>query len=134
MGIVAKSDSTQVRLLRLVALIAVLIGAVGSFGLTLHTGKHNDSIILIVLFSGWVLSPFIALLLANELAKRWSAVTRITLYVIMLLIAVSSLMSYAGVLSPEEGKSAFVFLIVPLVSWLIMITVIPIALALSRKD
>jgi hypothetical protein len=134
MGASAKNESTPVRLLRLTALIAVLIGAVGSFGLTLHAGSHNDSIILIVLFSGWVLSPFIALLLANELAKRWSAMTRITLYIVMLLITLGSLASYGGLWSPVGAKPAFVFLAVPLVSWLVMITVIPIAMARSRKD
>jgi hypothetical protein len=48
----------------------VLAGAWGSVSLMLRVGQRNDSIILLVLFGIWVLSPFIALGLAALLAKR----------------------------------------------------------------
>jgi len=47
------------------ALIALLVGAVGSVGLMLRAGHRNPSRLLIVLFTFWVLSPFIALVLAT---------------------------------------------------------------------
>jgi len=62
------------------ALIVVLAGAVGSVGLMLHAGHRNPSRLLLVLFALWVLSPFIALVLANMVSKRWSVLTRATLY------------------------------------------------------
>jgi len=120
-------------LLRTVAVIAALIGALGSLGLMLHAGRKNNSVLLIALFVIWVLSPFIALLVANAISTRWSFHTRVTLYVLMLVITVGSLVSYSGVFSPPGTKPAFVFLVVPLLSWLLMAIVIPIAASLSRR-
>ena len=78
-------------LLRAAALIAVLAGAVGSFGLMLHAGRRNDSRILLVLFTIWVLSPFVALVLADVVSKRWSVLTRATLHRAMLVLTIGSL-------------------------------------------
>jgi hypothetical protein len=128
-----RNKSWSVNLLRTLALTAVEAGAVGSFGLMLYAGGHNPSVLLVVLFAGWVLSPFMALLVANAVAKRWSILTRVTLYSLMLVIPLGSLVGYSGVLSPPGTKPAFVFLVVPLVSWLLMTITIPIAASLSRK-
>ena len=73
-------------LLRAAALIAVLAGAVGSVGLTLHAGRHNNSRILLLLFTLWVLSPFVALVWADVVSKRWPVLTRATLYSVMLVL------------------------------------------------
>jgi len=54
------SESGFLGLLRSAARIAVPAGAVGSVGLMLHAGRRNDSRILLVLFTLWVLSPFVA--------------------------------------------------------------------------
>ena len=66
-------------LLRAGALIAVLAGAVGSLGLMLRVGHRNNSRILIGLFGIWVLSPFVAIVWANLVSKRWSVPTRTAL-------------------------------------------------------
>jgi hypothetical protein len=118
---------------RTIALIVVLAGAAGSLGLVLHTGRNNNSVLLLSLFVAWVLSPFIVLLVINAIAKRWPAFTRATHYCLMLVVAFGSLISYSGVLSPPGTKPAFVFLVVPLVSWLLMVIVIPMAALLSRR-
>jgi hypothetical protein len=76
-------------LLHSAALIAVLAGAVGSDGLMLRAGYRNPSRLLLVLFALWVLSPFIALVLANMVSKRWSVLTRATLYTVMLVLTVA---------------------------------------------
>jgi hypothetical protein len=122
-----------ISILHTIALMAVLCGAVGSLGLMLYTGRHNDSVLLLLLFATWVLSPFIALLVANVVSKRWLVLTRVTLYCLMLVITLGSLVSYSGALSPPGTKPAFVFLAVPLISWLLMAIVIPIAASLSRR-
>ncbi len=108
------------------ALIVVLVGAAGSLGLMFNAGRNQKSILLIALFTIWVLSPFIALLVANVISKHWSILTRMTLYFLMLFITLGSLISYSGALSPPGTKPAFKFLIVPLISWLLLVTVIPI--------
>jgi len=120
-------------LLRTVAVVVVLAGVVGSISLVLYKGRNNDSVLLIALFVTWVLSPFIALLVANVVSKRWSNLTRMTLYSLMLVLTLGSLVSYSGALSPAGTKTAFVFLVVPLISWLLIAIVLPIAGSLSRR-
>ncbi len=60
--------------LRIIAVIAVVVGAAGSAGLMLYVGRANNSRILLSLFAIWVLSPFVALILANVLSTRWPVV------------------------------------------------------------
>ena len=111
----------------------VLAGAVGSLGFTLYTGRNNKSVLLIVLFFIWVLSPFIGLLVANVVTKRWSDLLRLTLYILMIFLTIGSLVAYSGVLNPTGAKPAGVFLIVPLISWLVIVIVIPLAAVRSRR-
>ncbi len=133
-SIVDKEDVKRGRqnLLRNIAFVAAGVGAMGSFGLMLYTGRHNKSIILILLFTGWVLSPFIALMIANRVFNRWSVFTRNAIYSLMIFISIGSLVSYSGAFNPHGTKPAFVFMIVPLVSWLLLVIVVPGAEALAR--
>jgi len=122
--------------LRAVALTAVVAGAGGSLGLMLWAGRRNPSRIwfLLVLFAIWVLSPFMALLLANMVSKRWSVITRVTLHCVMLVLALGSLAIYGYVvLRPTGSKPAFVFLVVPLGSWLLIAIVVSIAALISGR-
>ena len=121
-------------LLRTAALIAVPAGAVGSVGLMLLVGHRNPSGLLIVLFALWVLSPFMPLVWASVVSRRWSVLTRATLYVVMLLITLGSLAIYGDVaLGPPRAKTAFVFVVVPPASFLLIAIVLPIAALISRK-
>ena len=121
-------------LLRAAALIAVLAGAAGSFGLMLHAGRRNDSRILLVLFTIWVLSPFVALVLADVVSKRWSVLTRATLHSVMLVLTLGSLAIYGDVaLGPPRTKTAFVFVVVPPASWLLIAIAVPIAALISGR-
>ncbi|MEK6322978.1 MAG: hypothetical protein AABN33_14995 [Acidobacteriota bacterium] len=119
-------------LLHAVALTAVVAGAGGSVGLMLRAG--HPPLFLRVLFAIWVLSPFMALLLADMVSKRWSVITRATLHSVMLVITLSSLAIYGYVvLRPRESTPTFVFLVVPLGSWLLMTIVVPIAALISGR-
>ena len=119
-------------ILRPVARIAVVAGATGSVGLMLRVGHRNDSRILLGLFTIWVLSPFVALLLADIDSKRWPVLTRTTLHSVMLILTLGSLAIYGDVaLGPPRSKPAFMFLAVPLGSWLLMAVVVPIAAFVS---
>ena len=119
--------------LRIVALIVLLVGAAASLVLMFNAGRNQKSIFLIVLFTVWVLSPFAAVFAANVIARRWSIPTRASLYLLMLFITLGSLFSYGGLLNPPGTKPAFKFLIVPLVSWLLIVIVFLIAASRSRK-
>src|ERR1039458_3421627 len=79
------------RLLRSVAPIAVVVAAVGSVVLTLYASRGNDSHILQTLFAIWVLSPFVALIFANMVFKRWSVFFGTTLHALILIVSGSSL-------------------------------------------
>ncbi len=125
-------------LLRGVSLIAVLAGGMGSFGLMLHVGHLQKSLILIVLFTVWELSPFVALVCADVISKHWPVPTRAMLHGVMLVIALGSLAIYGNVaLGPPRPKPAFAFLVVPLASWVLIAMVLPIAglisIRLSRR-
>jgi hypothetical protein len=129
-----RSEGRFLGQLRAVALIVALAGAVGSAGLTLYAGRHNQSRLLPALFTIWVLSPFMALVIAHVVSKRWSALTRTALYSLMLVLTLGSLGVYADVaLWPPRSKGAFVFVIVPPVSWLLLALVVPIAGLISGR-
>jgi len=129
-----RTEGGSLGLLHAAGLIAVLVGAVGSVGLMLHAGRNNPSRLLLVLFALWVLSPFIALVLANMVSKRWSVLTRATLYTVMLVLTVGSLAIYGDVaLGPPRAKAAFVFVVVPPASWLLIAIVLPIAALISGR-
>jgi hypothetical protein len=119
-------------ILRTMALAVGLAGAAGSLGLTLHAGRDTP-VLLLVLFVGWVLSPFIALLIANRVSRRWSVATHATIYCLMLVVTLASLVGYSGAFNSPDTKPAFIFLVIPLISWLLMAIAIPIAELLSRR-
>lgn len=120
-------------LLRTVARIVVVAGAVGSIGLMLKASQHPPHFLLI-LFVIWVLSPFVALLFSNMVSKRWSVLTRATFYSVTLVVTLGSLAVYGhNFLKPPRSRGAFVFVAVPLASWLVISIVLPIAAFISRR-
>lgn len=117
--------------LRGVALIAAMIGATGSFVLMLRGG--HPPLFLRVLFAGWVLSPFVAVGLADRRAKRWPVPARATLYGVTLVLVVGSLVFYQGMIPmPDGSRPAAVFLVVPAGSWTLLIAVLVAAFAARR--
>jgi hypothetical protein len=120
-------------LFRTVALIAVVAGAVASEFFVIRTGGRSQPL-LSVLFVIWILLPFVALVWANVVSKNWPAPVRISLYCTTLLIALGSLAFYGRVILPRAGSPrAFVFVMGPLASWVLMLIVVPTAAAISRK-
>jgi hypothetical protein len=119
--------------LRILALVMVSVGGWGSLVFMLRTDRHNNSIFLLLLFMIWVLSPFAGLLVANLVSKRWSVTSRLILYSLMLALTVGSLIFYSGTFSSPWSKPAAVFLVVPMLSWLLIVIVFPIAKSQSRK-
>jgi len=122
----------NLKFMRIVALIVLLMGVIGSFCLVLYNGRNNKSILLISLFVLWVLSPFVAFLIADKVSIRWTDTIRKTLYIIILALTLVSLLSYSGLLIPAGTKTAFVFLVVPLISWVVIAIFILIARSKSK--
>ena len=108
-------------LLHTVSFIVMLTGAVGSLALTLQAGHTNKSVLLRTLFAVWVLSPFTALVIANNVSRNWQVLKRVSLYILMLVLSIVSLTIYSGVISTAVTKPAFVFIVAPLASWLLIL-------------
>lgn len=120
--------------LRAAALIALLAGAVGSVGLMLRAGQRTPRFLL-VLFLIWVLAPFMALAWATAVSKRWSVLTRVTLYGVMLVVALGSLAVYGDdALGHRRAQAAFVYVVVPPASCLLTAIVLPIAALISGRQ
>jgi hypothetical protein len=120
-------------LLRTITIIVVVIGDIISTGFTLHAGHNNRSVFLVILFLGWVSSSFIGLLIACLLSRRWPAGIRKILYILMILIVICSVVGYSGILSSAGMKPAFVFLVIPLITWVFIAILIRVAISLARK-
>ena len=117
---------TNNNLLRIIALIVLYVGAIGSLVLMFNAGHNQKSIFLMMLFTGWVLSPFVGLFIAHMISKHWLSKTRLTIYLLILFITLASLIFYSGALKVPGAKPAFKFLIVPLISWVLILIIIPI--------
>jgi len=120
--------------LRTIALVVMLFGAVASLYFVINAGRNNNSILLRAMFVIWTLSPFVAFLFADTISRRWPFLITLTLYWLMLAVTLGSLVCYSGAFNISKTKPAFIFLIVPLISWLLMIIVILVAQRFLRRD
>jgi hypothetical protein len=98
----------------------------------LYVGRHNRSFFLLGLFTVWVLSPFVALLMEGRVSRRWP-IPKPTLHALALLLSLASLAIYAAVAVTSPPKPAFWFLVVPFGSWLLLATVFLIAARRAGK-
>ena len=126
--------TTSLNFLQITEIIVIWMGAVGSLYFVIRASSNNSSILLRALFVIWVLSPFIAFLIANSNFKFWPSLTRKSVYWLIVIVAVGSLIAYSGAFKTPKTKNAFIFLIVPLLSWLLLIGTILISKRLSRSD
>ena len=116
-------------MLRILALVATLAGAGGSVGFMLLAGRHNPSILLLALFTIWVLSPFAAILVAYRLS-----LARVAVYCAALVISLVSLAIYGYVaLGPPRAQTAFAFVVTPPASCLVLAIVVVIGWRSSDK-
>jgi hypothetical protein len=95
-------------------------GALGSLDLTLLAGKNNPSILLLAMFCGWVISPFVALFVGIWRSKILNKRTQLYLAALVGIITTLSLTGYAGLLDMPGTKHAFVFLVVPVICWILL--------------
>jgi hypothetical protein len=117
--------------LRAVGRPAAVVGAMGSVGLMIWVGHRNPSWLLLLMFVIWVIAPFAGLILADMRSANWSMLTRATLHALMLILAVGSLAAYADVLLRPRSQPAAMFLVVPVLSWLLMAIALTVAMLMS---
>jgi hypothetical protein len=117
--------------MRKIAFVILSIGALGSTALVLNAGRYSP-ILLLILFVGWVISPFIVLFLISSFYKIRLKIATEMLYWIMLLISIGALASYSITLIQHRVKPPTgVYLSVPFLSWVIIL--IFIAVSFYRK-
>jgi len=121
-------------LLRAAALVALVVGAMGSLGFMFRAGQHTPRLLLI-LFTIWVLFPFVILFWMNTISKRWSVLTRVTLYCVMLIVALGSLAMYGQWINvrPAGSANAFLWVIVPPASLVFIMIIVGIAALVSGR-
>ena len=100
---------------------ATVVAAIGSLIAMFIVGHRQRSIILMVVFAAWVLSPYVALALLHARSGTWLPRTRTMLQGGTLLITLGALATYAYVVvRPLKSQPASTFLIVPFVSWVVL--------------
>ena len=105
----------------LAATVITSVAAAGSFVLMLRAGRLQHSLILMLLYTIWVLSPFGALVTLGIASGRWPRVRRSAVDATKLLVGIASLVVYsAEVFGYLRLKAGFTFLVVPLLSWLVI--------------
>jgi hypothetical protein len=103
---------------RFLAIFACVVGAGASLVFMYQVGHRNPSVVLLLLFTVWVLSPFVALLVGAFVSASWAAPSRAALHGVMIAVSVVSPAVYGVVaLGPPRPKPAFAFLVVPLAAW-----------------
>lgn len=100
------------------ALWMVSAGALVALALTMQAGHKNKSVLLVLLFVIWVVSPFAALAKLILASKNWTMLGRRILFVLVPVITMGSLIVYLKVIHLQVSKPAFIFLITPLFSWI----------------
>ena len=107
--------------LPLISILILLAGAVGSIVFTLNAGRNNSSVLLPILFIGWVISPYLALLAIHFYSRLRQSFSDAFYLRMTGFITLFTTVAYSGIFSPKGMKPAFVFLVVPLISWMIIV-------------
>jgi len=107
--------------LRAAARIAVPLGAIASLALMFYAQRRQSSWFLRVLFTVWVASPFVILWWGGGASKRLPEPVRTAINAVGLLIVAVSLVLYGNnILNPPRAQAAFVFVVLPPASWLLI--------------
>ena len=128
------TEGVRLAALKRVASVITIAGAVISLGCMFVVGRHQKSLVLMALFTVWVLAPFVALIYAHELSQNWTVNRSTALYTFMLLLTLFSVAIYATVaFGPPRPQQARFFLMVPSASWLLIGIAFSISAYLGRK-
>ena|SRR5690242_19456412 len=111
-----------------------IAGAIISLWLMFNAGRNQPSVFLIILFTLWVLSPFIGFLVLINISKRGIVSVRETLYWLAIITTIISVAGYSGLFNTRETKTAFVFLVIPFLSWIIIAISFFIARRISKRS
>jgi hypothetical protein len=129
-----KPGAAILRRARPLAMFACVAGAGASLLFMYQVGHRNPSFVLMLLFTVWVLSPFVALLVSAMMSAGWTGPSRAALYGVMCAVSVLSPLAYGAVaLGPPRPRPAFAFLVVPLASWCLGAGALAVVSVIERR-
>lgn len=119
---------------RPLALWACVLAVALSLFFMVWVGHRNRSAVLMLLFTFWVSSPFVALGAGLRVLRATCAPTRAALHAVMLVVSVVSPCFYGIVaLGPPRAQPAFTFLVVPFASWVLGVVVLGVVAVSGRQ-
>jgi len=117
-----KNNSTE-SFLPVIAQLVMLFGLIGSLYFMFRAGSNQKSVVLIGLFTGWVISPYVVIFIATKKLKQIFVHTLSLLNWVAIVLSFGSLVVYSGAFTMAGPKPAAKFLIVPLVSWIVILVI-----------
>ena len=123
---------TRPSLLTTSATVALTTGAAGTLTMLLVSARNSPAI-LIFLYTGWVLLPYVALAFGRRRMTLRSAEAATVMHVASLLVVGVVLTAYVlAAMLPQAPRPAAVFLLVPLACHLVTAGAYAIASARAR--
>ncbi len=119
--------------LRGTAVIMALFAALASVGFVYYAGRESPQRLLLVLMSAWAAAPFLALAWANGRSRQWSRSTQTALVVLAFILAVGAPLAYVYDIGHPRAKEATMYVAVPGICWLLVLTVVPLAILMGRR-
>ena len=107
-------------LFRALAWTALAAGGLGSLAFMGYVGRRNTSQLLIALFTLWVLLPFLGLATGLAASRRWPPRIRTVWYGLTIVVALGSLAAYGDVAVHPRPQPAFIFIVVPPATWVLI--------------
>ena len=120
----ANPGNSNTQFLAIAAPVFTLISALASLYFMAVAGHRQQSIFLILAFTLWLLAPFAGLFWINRRSFTWLPGRRNVLHWFMVILSIGSVIVYGLGLRPHNAKPAFTFLVVPGLSWGIIIALL----------
>lgn len=99
---------------RRAAIVALILGAIGSLVLMARMGRAQRSILVIALFVVWDAGPFALLGFAVWASRGWDVRARMAVYAVSFAVSIGSVGAYlVDTLGPPHPQPAFMYVIVP---------------------
>ena len=96
------------------ASISIYIGATGSLSFMFWSGRNNTHLLLTLLFTLWVLAPFVIMIIISQYVKHWQIRSQKIISITLLAtILVSLAVYFTNLIHPPKAQAAFVFVMVP---------------------
>jgi len=108
------------------------VGALGSLGFMFVAGRRTPTLLLVI-FTFWVLAPWVGLALADKASKRWPAGSRAALHGLALLVTLVSLAIYGYVALGPPRQGAFWFVLIPPASCVLIAAVWIVAFVSGKR-